>query len=66
MLADDGARDPARMAAALRELPFGPRLRDHQRAHYLGGLERIAELAEPWLGSRRDPDAARSRLPACA
>ena len=64
MLADDGARDPARMAAALRELPFGPRLREHQRAHYLGGLERIAELAEPWLAPRRGPGA--SRLPACA
>jgi predicted glycosyltransferase len=64
MLADDGARDPARMAAALRELPFGPRLREPQRAHYLGGLERIAELAEPWLAPRRDPD--RPRLPACA
>ena len=64
MLADDGARDPARMAAALRELPFGPRLREHQRAHYLGGLERIAELSEPWLAPRRDPRA--SRLPACA
>ncbi|HEX3209027.1 MAG TPA: glycosyltransferase, partial [Geminicoccaceae bacterium] len=46
MLPDDGARDPALMAAALRELPHteppGAALRDR----FLGGLERIAELSE--------------------
>lgn len=60
MLPDGGARDPALMAAALRELPHteppGAALRDR----FLGGLERIADLSEPWLsGHHRRPSIVR-------
>ena len=60
MLPDGGARDPALMAAALRELPHpeppGAALRDR----LLGGLERIADLSEPWLGGHhRRPSIVR-------
>lgn len=60
-LGNDGSRDPARMAAALRGLPSGPRADEAQRRHFLGGLERVAELAEPWL-ARGSPPGARPRL----
>jgi predicted glycosyltransferase len=59
-LANDGGRDPARMAAALRELPHVTPPSAAQRERLLGGLDRIAELAEPWLGSRdRRPSLVR-------
>ena len=62
MLPDGGARDPALMAAALRELPHteppGAALRDR----FLGGLERIADLSEPWLSGHH----RRSSIVRCA
>jgi predicted glycosyltransferase len=57
LLANDGRREPARMAAALRELPTTRPPTAEQRRRLLGGLDRIAELARPWLvrdsGERR-------------
>jgi predicted glycosyltransferase len=57
LLVNDGVRDPARMAAALRKLPTTPPPSAEQRCRLLGGLDRIAELARPWLhresGERR-------------
>jgi predicted glycosyltransferase len=55
MLANDGGRDPARMAAALRELPSAPAPDPARLDHFLGGLERVADLAEPWLDVRASP-----------
>ena len=49
MLADDGDRSPQRMAAALRSLSTAPGPSAADRAHLLGGLDRIVELAAPWL-----------------
>ena len=62
MLADDGARDPRRMAASLHELPRMPVLAHEIRAPMLQGLERISSLVEPWLGPRQElPELRRSR-----
>ena len=52
MLADDGARDPRRMAASLHDLPGMPVLSREVRASMLQGLERISRLVAPWLGPR--------------
>lgn len=49
MLPDDGAREPARMAASLKALPTLPAPPEAERAAMLGGLDRIASLVEPWL-----------------
>ena len=55
MLSADGGRDPARMAAALRALPSAPVAGADQRARLLCGLERISELAAPWLADPQGP-----------
>jgi predicted glycosyltransferase len=55
LLGNDGSRDPALMAAALRELPRRPVADPATRGRMLTGLDRIAELAEPWLRWRRPP-----------
>jgi predicted glycosyltransferase len=60
MLPDGGGRDPARMAAALRELAAAPPPDPALLARFLGGLERVGELARPWLAPRVLP--RRSRL----
>ena len=52
MLADDGARDPRRMAASLHDLPRMPVLPHEVRTSMLQGLERISRLVAPWLGPR--------------
>jgi predicted glycosyltransferase len=52
MLASGEARDPARMAAALRELPSAPPPDPGLLERFLGGHERVAELARPWLDFR--------------
>jgi predicted glycosyltransferase len=58
MLAEEGGRDPSRMAGALRELPTATTASLPVREHFLGGLERVADFAEPWLAPRR-----RQRVP---
>jgi predicted glycosyltransferase len=55
LLGNDGRRDPARMAAALRRLPQRPVPDSATRARMLTGLERIAELSAPWLRRKRPP-----------
>jgi predicted glycosyltransferase len=52
MLPDDGVRAPWRMAEQLRALPGWPRPQAERLPGLLGGLERIAELAAPWLDRR--------------
>ncbi len=49
MLVDDGARDPAVMAAALRELPFQDRPSDVVVPGLLDGLDNVNRLARRWL-----------------
>jgi predicted glycosyltransferase len=62
MLANDGVRDPRRMADSLHELPRMPVLAHEVRAPMLQGLERISRLVEPWLGPRHGlPELRRSR-----
>lgn len=41
------------MAAALRALPLRPVADAEFRSSMLTGLERVAELAEPWLRRRQ-------------
>ena len=53
MLPDDGTRAPALMAAALRALPDMPVLPEAVRAPMLQGLDRVADLAAPWLSHGR-------------
>ncbi len=50
MLPDDGGRPPLLMAEQLRALPSWPAPDADRIRGLLGGLERIAELSEPWLG----------------
>jgi predicted glycosyltransferase len=53
VLPDTGARDPAAMARELRRIASWP-IPDADRVPgLLDGLERIADLAEPWLGDAR-------------
>jgi predicted glycosyltransferase len=60
VLPNGGGRDPAQMAAALRDLSHAEPPDAALRERLLGGLERIAELAEPWLGGHhRRPDLVR-------
>jgi predicted glycosyltransferase len=49
VLTDEGVRPPALMAERLRALPSWPAPAAANVAGLLGGLERIAELAAPWL-----------------
>ncbi|MCS7266435.1 MAG: hypothetical protein NZ704_00090 [Geminicoccaceae bacterium] len=59
MLPAEEERDPRRMAAALRALPYAPVPPAAVRARMLTGLERIAELAAPWLDRARTRRAPR-------
>ncbi len=59
VLEDDGIRDPAAMAAELRALPFWPRPDPLRCRRYLSGLERIAELARPWVEPEVSPATLR-------
>ena len=62
MLANDGVRAPARMAAALRELPSMPVPPASVRGPMLEGLGRIDRLIKPWLSPRGQlPELRRSR-----
>jgi predicted glycosyltransferase len=49
MLPDDGRRPPERMAAELRALPSWPRPDAAAIPGLLDGLDRISDLARPWL-----------------
>ena len=49
MLTDDGLRAPASMAAQLRSVASWPAPDVARYPELLSGLERIAQLAEPWL-----------------
>jgi predicted glycosyltransferase len=49
MLPDDGSRPPGLMAAELHALPSWPAPTAERAAGFLTGLERIAQLTEPWL-----------------
>ncbi len=53
LLANDGVREPARMAAALRALARRDAPDPALRSRMLMGLDRVAELAQPWLQRRR-------------
>ena len=53
LLANDGVREPARMVAALRTLAQRQAPAVEVRSRMLNGLERVAQLAEPWLRGRR-------------
>ena len=55
LLGNDGSRHPAPMAAALHDLPHRPVACTATRERMLTGLDRVAELAEPWLRHRRPP-----------
>jgi predicted glycosyltransferase len=59
VLADEGQRSPRLMAEKLRALPGWPPPSAANVAGLLGGLERIAELAAPWL----TPQAVDPRRP---
>ncbi len=52
VLPDDDQRDPAVMAAALATLPGWRPRQDVDMTTFLGGLDRIAALARPWLPVR--------------
>ncbi|MEK0083439.1 glycosyltransferase family protein [Benzoatithermus flavus] len=52
MLPNDGTRSPARMAACLEALPDLAVPGEEERATMLQGLDRIADLIEPWLAPR--------------
>lgn len=60
VLPDDGVRAPHHLAERLRALPSWPAPNAADLPDLLGGLDRIAELAEPWLAGR--PAAAERRL----
>ena len=62
MLPFDQERDPRRMAFMLRSLPYASVANEATRLRMLGGLERIAQLLEPWLGVPARRRAARLRL----
>ncbi len=60
VLLDDGTRDPARMAAALRAMPQQKRPGDIVIPGLLEGLDNVNRLIEPWL--RRDSTVEDSEL----
>jgi predicted glycosyltransferase len=60
VLPDDGVRAPWRMAEQLHALAGWPRPRPEQIPGLLGGLERIAERAAPWLDRRKERPLPRS------
>ncbi|MCS6779614.1 MAG: hypothetical protein NZ555_07925 [Geminicoccaceae bacterium] len=62
MLPAEGERDPALLAMALRALPHAPVAPGPLRARMLTGLDRIADLAAPWLDLSRPQRAGRRRL----
>lgn len=58
MMADDGVRDPAAMAAALRQMPRQKRPSEVVVPGLLEGLTNVNRLAEPWL-ERAQPRLSR-------
>jgi predicted glycosyltransferase len=58
-MADDGERDPAAMAAALRHMPRQKRPSEVVVPGLLEGLKNVNRLAEPWL-ERAKPRLSRS------
>jgi predicted glycosyltransferase len=62
VLADDGVRDPRRMASRLHQLRDWPRPHPERLPGLLGGLERIAECAAPWLRPRVEAPASLQRF----
>jgi predicted glycosyltransferase len=61
MLVDDGARDAAQMAAALRYLPEQQRPSDVVMPGLLDGMDNVHRLATRWLGQA---ETVRKRVPA--
>ena len=61
MLVDDGARDAAQMAAALRYLPEQQRPSDVVMPGLLDGMDNVHRLATRWLGQA---ETGRKRVPA--
>jgi predicted glycosyltransferase len=61
MLVDDGVRHPAAMAAQLRSIASWPAPDLARYPKLLSGLERIAQLAQPWL-CYEPPQEERRRL----
>jgi predicted glycosyltransferase len=61
MLTADRGRDPRRMATMIRALPHVPVASEASRARMLCGLDRVAELAAPWLGLD-EPRVRRTRF----
>ncbi len=59
MMADDGERDPAAMAAALRHMPRQKRPSEVVVPGLLEGLTNVNRLAEPWL-ERAKPRLSRA------
>jgi predicted glycosyltransferase len=64
MLSDDGSRDPAVMAAALRALPRQARPSEVVVPGLLEGLANVSRLVAPWIASEETeaPHAASARL----
>ncbi len=58
MLGDDGVRDAGQMAAELKRLPDWPMPGRAAIGQFMGGLDRIAELARPWLPVRNRRERA--------
>ncbi len=58
MLGDDGVRDAGQMAAELKRLPDWPMPGRPEIGQFMGGLDRIAELARPWLPVRNRRERA--------
>jgi len=50
----DGERDPMTMARAIRDMPGWPRPESDKVNGLLDGLDRIADLARPWLDERQE------------
>jgi len=63
VLPDDDQRDPKVMANALASLPDWQPSQNVDMASFLGGLDKIADLARPWLPvrARNGSDAALKR-----
>jgi len=60
MLKDDGAHDPAVMAAALRALPRQNRPSEVVVPGLLEGLKNVSRLAAPWIEPREEAHATRA------
>ena len=58
VLPDKGRRDPKLMAAELATLPDWTPVAMPDLQTFLGGLDRITKLAQPWLPVRTGPRAS--------